>query len=449
MPFFGAKLSPHLFKTTEGYLICKDVPIGRAGILKYTQDELGLGSGDKIIRVVRTVEENSQPQVCASFEGKPVTDGHPDVDVDTSNFQFYSKGHIQNVRANGNYLIADLFITDDILIDDIISGRKRDVSCGYDTQYIQDDNGKFYQTNIRGNHLAVVETGRAGSTVRIMDALNKKIQGVSDMTRNIQQILSDFDRKIKTVRTVDEFNELIDKTTEEMEATRDALPPAPPISTPTGNEAGDMAGIMQAIKSLSAKVDQLMTGQPTSDGTPEGDIDKAIAELSQPKGPSNGEQLPPAGPPGDTLDEPNMGDDPIEDKPAFDDGEEIEHEIIGEDDEGRTSAKVPDTETTATVIDGEEKSPKFKIPQDNTVAKDTAINILRAARKEIASISDPTEKRRMTDALLKGVSNVISKNSIKNVVKVNRTVDAAVSNKKTQNFYYSQNPHMKKKYGIK
>lgn len=442
MPFYGSRISPHLYKTREGYLVCKDVPIGRAGILKYTQDELGLGSGDKIFKVVRTVEENSQPQVCASFEGKPITDGHPDVDVDTSNFQYYSKGHIQNVHSNGEYLIADLFITDDILIDDIMSGRKRDVSCGYDTQYIQDGNGKFYQTNIRGNHLAVVETGRAGSTVRIHDALNKKLkQGVKVMPRNIQQILADFDKKIKTVRTVDEFNELVDKTSEEMEATNDAAPmPAPAPADPMGG--GDMAGIMQAIKSLSAKVDQLMTGQPTSDGTPEGDIDKAIAELQGPgqapapalNGPANQEA-------GLVENEPVLPDDDL----TMDEG--IGDEVINEDDEGRTSAKVPDPETTATTVDGEEKSLSFKIPEDNTVAKDTAINILKAARQQIAGMSNPDEKRRVTDAILKGVSN-ISKNNIKSVMKMHRTADS-VNNESIQKYYHSQNPHMKKKYGIK
>lgn len=450
MPFYGSRISPHLYKTREGYLVCKDVPIGRAGILKYTQDELGLGSGDKIFKVVRTVEENSQPQVCASFEGKPITDGHPDVDVDTSNFQYYAKGHIQNVHNNGEYLIADLFITDDILIDDIMSGRKRDVSCGYDTQYIQDSNGKFYQTNIRGNHLAVVETGRAGSTVRIHDALNKKIkQGVSSMPKNIQQILADFDKKIKTVRTVDEFNELVDQTSEEMEATKDAVPPQAPAPADPMGGGGDMAGIMQAIKSLSAKVDQLMTGQPTSDGTPEGDIDKAIAEL---QGPAGQPPAPAVAPQPPLNEQEGIGDsgDPVlpDDDLSMMDEDGIEGEVINEDDEGRTSAKVPDPETTAVTVDGEEKSPKFKIPEDNTVAKDTALNILRAARQQIAGMTNPEEKRRVTDAILKGVSSIKNTNNIKSVMKMHRTADS-VNNESIQKFYHSQNPHMKKKYGIK
>ena len=453
MPFYGSKLSSHMLCTPEGYLICKDVNIGRAGILKYTQDELGLGAGDRIFNVVRTSEENSLPAVRASFEGKPITDGHPEVDVDTSNYQYYAKGHVQNVRNNGDYLVADLFITDDILIDEIMSGKKRDVSCGYDTQYIQDDAGKFYQTNIRGNHLAVVETGRAGSTVRINDSIDNFLKGVNDMPKNVQSILADFDKKIKTVKTVDEFNDLIDKTSAEMEKTKqqDALSPTAPTPAPAGNEGGDMQAMLQAINSLSAKVDSLMTGKPTSDGTPEGDIDKAIAELQQQPGQPNpsveggefGGQL------GDTEDV--LTNDDAEAGDLLPNDVKSDGEVINEDDEGRTSAKTPDNETTSTTVDGEEKTPDFKIPEDNTVAKDTALNILREARKQIAGLKDPNEKRRVTDAILKGVSAVTkaNNNSVKRVMKVNRTVDGASSNKSIQNYYYSQNPHMKKKYGIK
>lgn len=453
MPFYGSKLSSHMLCTPEGYLICKDVNIGRAGILKYTQDELGLGAGDRIFNVVRTSEENSLPAVRASFEGKPITDGHPEVDVDTSNYQYYAKGHVQNVRNNGDYLVADLFITDDILIDEIMSGKKRDVSCGYDTQYIQDDAGKFYQTNIRGNHLAVVETGRAGSTVRINDSIDNFLKGVNDMPKNVQSILADFDKKIKTVKTVDEFNDLIDKTSAEMEEAKqqDALSPTAPTPAPAGNEGGDMQALLQAINSLSAKVDSLMTGKPTSDGTPEGDIDKAIAELQQQPGQPNpsveggefGGQL------GDTEDV--LTNDDAEAGDLLPNDVKSDGEVINEDDEGRTSAKTPDNETTSTTVDGEEKTPDFKIPEDNTVAKDTALNILREARKQIAGLKDPNEKRRVTDAILKGVSAVTkaNNNSVKRVMKVNRTVDGASSNKSIQNYYYSQNPHMKKKYGIK
>ena len=264
------------------------------------------------------------------------------------------------------------------------------------------------------------------------------------MPKNVQQILADFDHKLKSVKTVDEFNDLIDQTSAEMEEAKQTDSLEPPTA-PAGNGGGDTQALMQAIASLTAKVDSLISGQPTSDGTPEGDIDKAIAELQQPAG-----QQPtaPAPAPAPVT---NPEDDVLTQDEGLDDTEEsdIENEVINEDDEGRTSAKVPDPETTATQVDGAEKTPSFKIPEDNQVAKDTALNILKEARKQIAGLKDPAEKRRVTDAILKGVSAVSKQNSIKRVVKANRTIDGASSNDKIQKYYYSQNPHMKKKYGIK
>lgn len=263
------------------------------------------------------------------------------------------------------------------------------------------------------------------------------------MPKNVQQILAEFDQKIKSVRTVDEFNDLIDQTSAEMEQAKQQDGLEPPVTAPAGNGGGDTQALMQAINSLTAKVDRLISGQPTSDGTPEGDIDKAIAELQQPAGqqpPAPGQQ-PVTNPESDVLTQDAGLDDNTD--------EGTDDNVINEDDEGRTSAKVPDNETTATTVDGEEKTPNFKIPEDNQVAKDTALNILREARKQIAGLKDPAEKRRVTDAILKGVSAVSKRNSIKRVVNSNRTTDSASSNDKVQRYYYSQNPHMKKKYGIK
>ena len=162
-------------KTPEGYLICLGVPIARTGKQKYLSGELGIedSAPDKTYDVLRVEDEVFSPATVASFEGKPVTDDHPMESVDTGNVQAYSCGHAQNVRrgtgSDSDLLIADLFITDKKLIEDIQNGR-REVSCGYDCEYAQDDDGKIYQRAIRGNHVAVVSAGRAGHRVAIKDS---------------------------------------------------------------------------------------------------------------------------------------------------------------------------------------------------------------------------------------------------------------------------------------
>ena len=434
MVFYGSLISPHLLNTPEGYLICKDVPIGRIGKIKYLDSELGIGNEDKIITVYRTAEENNSKTTLASFEGKPVTDGHPDVDVDATNYNIYQKGHVQNVRGNGKYIIADLFITDETLKNDILNGSKREVSCGYDTIYKQDNAGNLYQTNIRGNHVAVVEEGRAGSVVSIRDSKNILIKRRMQMSK-AGQILQEFKTAIKKVKTVDELNDLIDKTEDGLEeALLEETPSTTPSTTPPkdeglGNAGGDngvggseLSSIMAAIKQLNAKVDSLVTGQPQSDGTPEGDLDKEINTLQ--------------------MDEDIEGEETMDENP------------INEDDKGVTSAKAETGLEDVSSVDADMDKNDFTLNEDKTVAKDTAVQMLKAVRVAIANITNPLEKRKMVDSVLASVKVLQkngNKNSVSNVMKgLNKAKDtgAKVSNENTQNMYNQMNPHMAKKYNL-
>ena len=118
-----------------------------------------------MVKVYRTEDEVFSRAAMASFEGKPVTADHPPTAVEPYNYTAYLKGHAQNIhRGSGDesdLLMADLFIDDPDLIHAIDNGF-REVSCGYECDYVE-ENGKVYQRQIRGNHVAIVEAGRAGA----------------------------------------------------------------------------------------------------------------------------------------------------------------------------------------------------------------------------------------------------------------------------------------------
>lgn len=101
----------------------------------------------------------------------PVTNDHPPDGVDAGNIRALQKGHAHNVRrgsgSESDLLLADLIITDPALID-LILGGKREISCGY-TYELCKENGQYIQRKIRGNHVAVVDAGRAGPRVSIKD----------------------------------------------------------------------------------------------------------------------------------------------------------------------------------------------------------------------------------------------------------------------------------------
>lgn len=168
--YYGSSISPHIDRSPEGYLICRDVPINRTGVQDYLAGELGLdGDPERVVKVYRLPEDVFAPAALASFEGKDVSLGHPPEMFTAENQSSYSKGHLEHVRRVGDNTVADLFIKDPVLASQVESGAMREVSCGYNCKFEPYLDG-YRQTNIIGNHLAVVLRGRAGHDVAIHDA---------------------------------------------------------------------------------------------------------------------------------------------------------------------------------------------------------------------------------------------------------------------------------------
>ena len=176
--YYGTKISEHMTKTPEGYLICHSVPVARTGWQDYLGSEIGLTDAG-LVKVYRSADEVFAPATIASFEGKTVTDGHPPQWLAPDNESSYSKGHGQNSRQGGSdepdLLIADLFIKDAVLINKVENGL-REVSCGYDCVYEPMEAGQYAQKQIRGNHIAIVPNGRAGDRVAIRDSQEELIK---------------------------------------------------------------------------------------------------------------------------------------------------------------------------------------------------------------------------------------------------------------------------------
>ena len=180
--YFGEFLSENIIETPQGYRICKNVVIARTGFQTYKVREIddpqGLLSNfkqDDEIELWRDQDEVFSAATIASFEGMPVTLQHPEEMLDLDNTHESQVGHAQNVRKgtepleDGNLpLLSDLFITHAEAVQAIDNGV-REVSCGY--YYTLAKSGKgFDQTNLRGNHIAIVQKARAGDEARICDS---------------------------------------------------------------------------------------------------------------------------------------------------------------------------------------------------------------------------------------------------------------------------------------
>lgn len=183
------KLSPHKVKTPEGYLICTDAILARTGKQTYYKSELYGDSCDdpaKIIELDRPESEVFDDKTLYSFENKPLTVEHPDEDVNIENYDTFSVGFVRDVKKSfidgKPVMTATLVVTNKDAINDIEIGKYKELSCGYDCD-IDESDGEFRQVNIRGNHVALCEHGRAGNA-RIIDSFKYEKDTVKGIVFN-------------------------------------------------------------------------------------------------------------------------------------------------------------------------------------------------------------------------------------------------------------------------
>jgi hypothetical protein len=173
--FTTLKLGPNRDKTPEGFLLCRNVPIGRTGMQLYGPGETPVTDGaDGTVKIHRRPEDVFRDETVSSFNGKPVTIDHPDTDVTPENWKELSVGVVLDARrglgAEDDLLIADLLITDKDAIAKVLDEGLEEISSGYDAEYEEESEGVGYQVDILGNHVALVDQGRCGPRCSIRDA---------------------------------------------------------------------------------------------------------------------------------------------------------------------------------------------------------------------------------------------------------------------------------------
>lgn len=395
--YYGSKLSPHMTETPEGFLICHDVKIARTGTQNYLAREIGLdGMPERVLQVTRSAEDVFDPAAMASFEGKDVTNTHPSEMIVQENQAAYSKGHAENVRRVGDYLVADLYLKDPTLISEVKNGAMRDVSCGYYCQYEADGAG-YRQTHIRGNHIAIVPRGRAGRDVAIKDSaaeLPAEKGKVKHMSKS-KSLLSLFGLAAKNAAP-----EELDSMVETAAAALDAAPAVPAQDADPAEKTAPAdtqnTAVLDALNNLSGKLDQLIAAnaKKAEDKEPE-DLDKVIAEMS---------------------------------------GEKSDKKEKDEDESGSTTVSAAEDECA------------------KPAANDSGLALLKAMRPIINSIQDKATRDALSKALIEQVKGTSSVDAIAKAAQDSAAAAASASGKNryeqacqdSQSAYNDRNPHMKK-----
>ena len=157
---------------TTGFLTAP-VTLSRVGVQYYSGMELGLEDrASEKIGVYRSEQEVFHPDSLASYTNLTVTDNHPEGFVTIDNVKDLQVGQVSGVEKSGETTTGVLTITDSEIITKIDSG-KVEVSVGYSNNLVEEKgvhDGQDYeykQTDIRANHLAIVDAGRCGSKCKI------------------------------------------------------------------------------------------------------------------------------------------------------------------------------------------------------------------------------------------------------------------------------------------
>lgn len=166
-------------RTRDGYLAVR-AKAARTGVYDYAGSEVdpenkhGLRD-TPIVKVLRDDQTVFDTASAHSFIGKPITDDHPAEPVTSKNWKDLARGTVMGAMRSGDYLAFDLLLTDADAIAKVEAG-KRELSNGYSTDlqfgdFTAPDGTKCQarQTSIVGNHVALVDRGRAGSECAIKD----------------------------------------------------------------------------------------------------------------------------------------------------------------------------------------------------------------------------------------------------------------------------------------
>jgi hypothetical protein len=181
----GADLAPP--KRLENGFLLVDARLSRTGVFTYRNKD-----GTKR-RELRLPDEVFSQKAMDSFRLLPATDEHPPAFLTSDNARDFARGSLGEARRDATdqrWLRGPIMVTDAGLVEKMERGDARQVSLGY-TCELEWKSGEYegekydcIQRDILGNHVAVVESARAGPGARVrMDSADDTVITVDSPTR--------------------------------------------------------------------------------------------------------------------------------------------------------------------------------------------------------------------------------------------------------------------------
>lgn len=180
----------------NGYLTVKDNPITKAGVFEYLGSEIGLSPEDplynSIVKVYRS--EDEIVKAIDSFKMKPFINEH--TWLGKNGMPVEKKGVMgvtgENLYFEVPHLKGPLVVYSEDT-QDLIDSGKIELSAGYKCKYLPKNgifSGEQYQyeqVDLYCNHLALVDTGRSGPDVSVLDTKEKI--NTKDKSMTLEELL--------------------------------------------------------------------------------------------------------------------------------------------------------------------------------------------------------------------------------------------------------------------
>lgn len=163
----------------DGHMHVETSNISKANVCPYLGSEIPNAAELRLdpAKIYHLYRDPTELQASAkSYDGKPLMMRHVVVSADAPQ-KFMQVGAVYNARWKPPYLVASLSIWDGEAIKNVQSREQEQISCGY--RYTADmtpgivDGVRYdgIMRNIVANHVALVNTGRAGPDVLVSDEL--------------------------------------------------------------------------------------------------------------------------------------------------------------------------------------------------------------------------------------------------------------------------------------
>ena len=250
---------------SNGFLHFDETRPTRAGVFYYSNQ-----NGDRWGEL-RHPDDVFKEDSLGSLKMLPFTYNHPGKLLSPETAKEHMHGTTgENVRRDGEFVIASLAVHDKGVIDSIIKDKRLELSCGYSCDVMDESgeyNGQQYtkrQTNIVYNHLASVKQGRAGEGCSIRLDSNSALSDIHESHKE-EEIMTIIKREIGSIEVgVFKMDAMTVEIPEEHNGSVEAL---------IGREKRFIDALTESTKredTLQAKVDGLESENKEAKKTAEG-----------------------------------------------------------------------------------------------------------------------------------------------------------------------------------